>query len=64
MIPIDILITFFAASALLALSPGPDNIFVKKVEVNGEGIDRLYLTHDELMGGGVVDFYMGLTGEH
>ncbi len=28
MIPIDILITFFAASALLALSPGPDNIFV------------------------------------
>jgi len=28
MIPIDVLITFFAASALLALSPGPDNIFV------------------------------------
>ncbi len=28
MIPVDILITFFAASALLALSPGPDNIFV------------------------------------
>lgn len=28
MIPIDILITFFLASALLALSPGPDNIFV------------------------------------
>jgi len=28
MIPVDVLITFFAASALLALSPGPDNIFV------------------------------------
>ena len=28
MIPIDILVTFFLASALLALSPGPDNIFV------------------------------------
>lgn len=28
MIPIDVLLTFFMASALLALSPGPDNIFV------------------------------------
>ncbi|MBN1626639.1 MAG: LysE family translocator [Deltaproteobacteria bacterium] len=28
MIPIDSLIVFFSASALLALSPGPDNIFV------------------------------------
>ncbi len=28
MIPIDILAAFFLASVLLALSPGPDNIFV------------------------------------
>jgi threonine/homoserine/homoserine lactone efflux protein len=28
MIPIDVLITFFLASVLLALAPGPDNIFV------------------------------------
>ncbi|HCY84562.1 MAG TPA: hypothetical protein DHV36_05440 [Desulfobacteraceae bacterium] len=28
MIPIDTLITFFTASILLALVPGPDNIFV------------------------------------
>jgi threonine/homoserine/homoserine lactone efflux protein len=28
MIPIDVLITFFLAAVLLALSPGPDNIFV------------------------------------
>ena len=28
MIPIDVLIAFFSASILLALSPGPDNIFV------------------------------------
>jgi threonine/homoserine/homoserine lactone efflux protein len=28
MIPLDVLITFFFAAALLALSPGPDNIFV------------------------------------
>jgi len=28
MIPIDVLMTFFAASVLLALAPGPDNIFV------------------------------------
>lgn len=28
MIPIEVVITFFAASVLLALAPGPDNIFV------------------------------------
>ncbi len=28
MIPLDVLLTFFAASLLLALAPGPDNIFV------------------------------------
>lgn len=28
MIPVETLITFFAASVLLALAPGPDNIFV------------------------------------
>ena len=28
MIPIEVIITFFAASVLLALAPGPDNIFV------------------------------------
>jgi threonine/homoserine/homoserine lactone efflux protein len=28
MIPLEVLLTFFAASLLLALAPGPDNIFV------------------------------------
>ena len=28
MLPADIVITFFTASVLLALAPGPDNIFV------------------------------------
>ena len=28
MLPLDIVITFFTASVLLALVPGPDNIFV------------------------------------
>lgn len=28
MIPVDVLITFFLTASLLALSPGPDNIFV------------------------------------
>ena len=28
MIPIETLLTFFAASVLLAIAPGPDNIFV------------------------------------
>ena len=28
MLPIETLLTFFTASILLALAPGPDNIFV------------------------------------
>lgn len=28
MIPFEVILTFFAASILLALAPGPDNIFV------------------------------------
>ncbi|MBU8872045.1 MAG: GH92 family glycosyl hydrolase [Gemmatimonadales bacterium] len=43
---------------------GAANVYVQKVEVNGEGIDRLYLTHGELMGGGTVVFFMASTLEH
>jgi predicted alpha-1,2-mannosidase len=35
-----------------------DNIYVQKVEVNGRVVDRLYLTHEELVGGGAIVFFM------
>jgi predicted alpha-1,2-mannosidase len=35
------------------------NVYVQKVEVNGEPVKRLYLTHAEIMNGGKITFYMG-----
>ena len=42
-----------------SLNQGPENIFVKKTELNGTRLDRLWITHDEIMQGGRLVFYMG-----
>ncbi len=42
-----------------AVNQGPENIYVKKVELNGKRLDRLYITHGEIMQGGSLVFYMG-----
>lgn len=34
------------------------NVYVQKVELNGKPLDRLYITHDEIMQGGSLVFYM------
>jgi putative alpha-1,2-mannosidase len=34
------------------------NVFIQKIELNGKILDRLYLTHDEIMKGGKIVFYM------
>ncbi len=41
-----------------ALNQSKDNVFVKKVSIDGKDIDRLYLTHDELMNGKEIIFEM------
>jgi predicted alpha-1,2-mannosidase len=42
-----------------AVNQGHQNIYVKKAELNGKRLDRLYITHDEIMQGGRLVFYMG-----
>lgn len=37
------------------------NRYVRGVKLNGEPVSRMYLTHDELMRGGVLEFRMGAT---
>lgn len=34
------------------------NVFVKKIELNGKPLNRLYITHSEIMDGGKIVFYM------
>ena len=42
-----------------AVNQGPENVFVKKTELNGTRLDRTWITHDEIMQGGSLVFYMG-----
>ena len=42
-----------------AVNQGPEKIYVKKAELNGKRLDRLYITHGEIMQGGSLVFYMG-----
>jgi putative alpha-1,2-mannosidase len=37
------------------------NVFVKKIELNGKPLNRLYITHSEIMNGGKLVFYMSPT---
>lgn len=34
------------------------NVFIQKIELNGKILNRLYLTHDEIIKGGKIVFYM------
>ena len=36
----------------------PENIYIKNISLNGEVIDRNYISHDELMSGGILVFKM------
>lgn len=42
-----------------AVDQDVDNVYVQRVEINGKQINRRHLTHDELMAGGEIIFYMG-----
>jgi putative alpha-1,2-mannosidase len=35
------------------------NVYVQKVMLNGTPLNRLYITHDEIMKGGTITFVMG-----
>jgi len=41
-----------------AANQGPRNFYVKRVELNDKKLDRLFITHDEIMNGGSLVFYM------
>ena len=41
-----------------AVNQGSENVYVRKVELNGSKLNRPYITHDEIMNGGSLVFYM------
>jgi predicted alpha-1,2-mannosidase len=44
--------------AIEAIKQGPENIYVKKAVLNGRTLDRTWITHEEIMAGGKLEFYM------
>ncbi|MCP4660722.1 MAG: glycoside hydrolase family 92 protein [bacterium] len=43
---------------VLAENQAADHVYVSEVWLNGERLDRSYITHDEVMGGGALRFVM------
>jgi predicted alpha-1,2-mannosidase len=41
-----------------AVDQSDKNVYVKKVLLNGQALDRRYITHEEIMKGGILTFYM------
>jgi predicted alpha-1,2-mannosidase len=41
-----------------AKNQGPKNVYVSKVTLNGQPVTRRYITHDEIVSGGNLVFYM------
>ncbi|MXV52365.1 glycoside hydrolase family 92 protein [Pedobacter sp. HMF7647] len=44
--------------SITAQNQSDKNVYVKQVILNGKPLDRLYITHDEIMNGGVLQFVM------
>jgi predicted alpha-1,2-mannosidase len=40
------------------VNQGPENIYVRRAELNGAKLDRTWITHDEIMQGGNLVFYI------
>jgi len=36
-----------------------DNKYIQEVKLNGQKLDRSYITHQEIMDGGTLEFTMG-----
>jgi predicted alpha-1,2-mannosidase len=44
--------------SIVAKNQSDKNIYVEKIELNGKPLNHLYITHDEIMNGGKMVFYM------
>lgn len=41
-----------------AVNQGPANVYVRKVELNGQPFNKRFITHNDIMNGGKIVFYM------
>jgi len=46
---------------VLAKNNNPENVYIQKIEWNGQALNRFYLTHQEITKGGTLELTMGPT---
>jgi putative alpha-1,2-mannosidase len=44
---------------MIAPLTSKENKFIQEVKLNGQPLDRSYITHREIMEGGILEFTMG-----
>ena len=44
---------------IIAKNNSPENVYIQSVSLNGKPLDRLWITHDEIVSGGVLEFVLG-----
>jgi putative alpha-1,2-mannosidase len=44
---------------IVAKNNSPENVYIQSVKLNGKPLDRLWITHDEITRGGVLEFTLG-----
>ena len=42
-----------------SVNNNPENIYIQRVELNGEEFNKISISHQDIMNGGVLKFYMG-----
>ena len=47
-----------------AINNSPENIYIQSATLNGQPLDRAWITHEELISGGTLRLVMGATPSH
>ena len=45
---------------IIAENNSPENIYIKSMELNGKPLDRFWLSHEEIVSGGILELEMGM----
>ncbi len=49
---------------IIAHHNSPENVYIQSVSLNGKPLNRLWITHEEITKGGVLEFVLGKDPKH
>ena len=47
--------------AIVAKNNSDQNIYIQSIKLNGQSLDRFWITHQEIIAGGILEMEMGPT---